>query len=184
MPTEDDAAPKVPFEVVKSTADFFAARLENALKQIDQLDTRTSVLVSSSGGLIAVVGVLTALFEAREENFGFVPWSLITLGLSIVLLLAAVLLAQSATLDIGRRVDVRRLTERSHLLYEIVSSPAGRANLPSLEETSYALSNALMEVSEANRRRQRWLRRAGFCQLAGVIGLGFGVMVLMLGNLG
>jgi hypothetical protein len=64
---QDDAA-QHGLEVAKAINDAFGLRIGNAQKQVDQLDTRTNLIVSSSGGLIGVAGVVAALFSAQQQG--------------------------------------------------------------------------------------------------------------------
>ena len=85
-------------EALKAVVDYAADRLEDMAKQRERLDTRTALIVTSSGGLITVVGILGALLPRREGDE-------YSAGL-----LAAVVVAQiSALLTGGARhfLDVR-----------------------------------------------------------------------------
>jgi hypothetical protein len=95
-----------------AVADFFGGRVEKATDQRERLDTRTSLIVTSSGGLIAVVGILAALLPKQDQSYRYPSALVIALIGSIGLLPAAVLVAQSAALDVGLRRKTGALEDR------------------------------------------------------------------------
>ena len=70
-------------EAAKVIADSSRAGLDAQVKQRDRLDTRTSQIVTSSGGLITVVGVMAAVLPSRDPNYKYPPWLALVLTVAI-----------------------------------------------------------------------------------------------------
>jgi hypothetical protein len=100
MSTEGPVSAMERLELWKIAADFVSDRLEDRMKQRDRLESRTSLIVTSSGGLITVVGVLSALLG---ENYDYPVALLLALAFSIFLLLLAVVVAQASAMKSDQR---------------------------------------------------------------------------------
>jgi hypothetical protein len=175
--SQDDADHGRKLELATAITDNLGLRLGNVQKQVDQLDTRTNLIVSSSGGLIGVAGVLAALFLVQQQG---PRWLLVAFSGSILLFLATVLIAQWA----GLRIRQARVSDRVTSNYDVALTQVTlNENVLDLPYTMRAFFDALEVFRMANDRRRTWLERAGVCQLCGVITLGFSAVIFMLSRL-
>lgn len=169
-------------EDAKTVADFFGGWAKKSVDQRERLDTRTSLIVTSSGGLIAVVGVVAALLPKQDQNYRYPSVLVIALIGAIVLFLAAVLVAQAAALDVGVRRKTDHIADRIDSLGGLIALAALNKSAAELQHLVRANSDATQALYKANSSRRRRLKYAGTCQLAGILGLGCALAVFVWKN--
>jgi hypothetical protein len=162
-------------EAVETIAGFAADQLEARVNQRDRLDIRTSLVVTSSGGLITVVGVLVAVLPKQDANYRYPAIFILGSMIAIALLLVAVVAAQVSMLRAGRGALSSGLVEVADAIAD--ASVAGVTS--TLQRITATNEKVAKEFGEVNDKRRRWLKWAGVFQLLGVLCLGVVVIVVL-----
>jgi hypothetical protein len=155
----NDEARASRLQELQIVAEYVVGRLEDMVKERDRADARSSLIVSSSGGLITVGAVLAALLPRPNESYRYPTLLIILLAIVMVLFLAAVLVAQYSAWKLD--ANYRRST-----LF--------KSGLSADETLQSAIEGATEEAQELvkwNGWRAKRLFLAATCQMIGVIGL-------------
>jgi hypothetical protein len=163
-------------EAKKIEVTYVTALLEERRKQRERLDVRTNILITCSGALITVVGVLAALLPRDGASLRPPPGLVLTFTSAMALLLLAVLLAQGVAIFTGRHVwtgSSVRTTGLQQLLnpeHDPVTKLGQRLRMDCED---------IAALDAQCRTRHRGLMVAGVLQLAGVIALGVSLLVFL-----
>jgi hypothetical protein len=175
--------PAEKLEASKIIGDYIATRLEQYEKYRDRLETQTSLITTSSGGLVAVVGVVAALLPKPEEPFRFRTALLVLLVVAVALLLTAAAVGQVSSLKLTRRAGRDPDWERAETTYLRFAGEAAHDPLRSLAVMREHHIDAIRAARYECAHRLRWLRRAGMLQMLGVFGLGSSLIIFVSGTL-
>jgi hypothetical protein len=168
VPTQDE------LEAKKLDIAFATGLLEEARKQRDRLDTRTNILVTCSGALITVVGVLAALLPKQGDSLKMSPGLVATFATAMGLLLAAILVAQGVAIFSSKGVPKGDERAEQHELLL-----AGIRSMADVDGLRKSICREIQRLGGQCSMRSKGLMWAGGIQLFGVIVLGASLFLFL-----
>ena len=173
---EDDGSNRL-HDALAAT-EYVQRTLNSYRAQYERLETRAATIVTTTGGLVTVIGVVTAFIPEDQRFDAFSTPSLVLLVFALVLFMVAVALAQGSNL-VQRFADSDRIALNEAAGNTALASAAlgSREGFPAWRGHVGAILEAYRRATE---RKNWYLKWATLSQMGGVITLTGAVILSLL----
>jgi len=147
--------------------------LESERTQYQRLETRAAAIVTTTGGLVTVIGAVTAFVPEDQRSRAFSTPSLVLVIIALILFLSAVLLAQVANLT-GTGISYMRKD------FDKIELHAGEPAGPLLRESAHDNLRLAQDYRNACQERVNFVALATVSQMLAVAVLTAAVITAVL----
>jgi hypothetical protein len=162
----DASAPSL--DGLKTATSYVTGRLDERIKQRDRLDTRTALLITTTGALITVIGIFAALLVKQGIRIS-TPLAT-TIAVAATVLVVPVLIVHISVLKSGN--DFKQLKEKDReILEHFAACKTDSEAREVLQDARDADLEMIRFLDKQCDQRATWLWSATLAQLIGLVGL-------------